>query len=316
MLMKEEIESKVCIGKDMNKRKYYLLYTFIFIIMILVVFCLFIFNNKSFVWESDGLNQHYRALLYYSQWLKSIVKTLLVDHQLVIPTYSFSIVYGSYAIGDPLNILAIFIPIKYMIYFYSILILVRFYLSGLTFSLFCYYKKDKYNYNSISMLIGSFVYAFCGYALYAGIRHPYFMNPMIYFPLVLLGEEKILNKRSTLLFILSVWLSAISNFYFFYMIAILTAMYVIWRLLTIYKKNYKNGLFMLGKITFYAFLGTCMAFVLLLPAILGLMNSARTDVSYIYNMFYTLSSYKSMLVYFYQLELVMIGHVWDMVLLH
>ncbi len=260
-------------------------------------------NNKSFVWERDGLKQHYRALIYYGQCLRNIIKNLIFNHTLDISTYSFSMGYGSdiittlqyYVIGDPLNLLSVLIPTKYMAYFYSILILVRFYMSGITFSMFCFYKKDKYDYKPISILVGSFVYIFCGYALYAGVRHPYFMNPMIYFPLVLLGVEKILDKRSGLLFILSVWLSAMSNFYFFYMIAILTAMYVIWRLLTIYKRNnFKEGLLMLGKITLYSFLGTCMAFVLLLPAMMGLLNSARSDVAYTYSTFYSLSSYKSM----------------------
>ncbi|MCD7894800.1 MAG: YfhO family protein [Erysipelotrichaceae bacterium] len=308
--MNEEID------KYISKKQYYLLYTLIFFIMIILVFCLFIISNKSFVWKDDGLKQHYRALIYYGQWLRNIIKNLIFNHVLDISTYSFSIGYGSdiistlqyYVIGDPLNLLSVLIPTKYMAYFYSILILVRFYLSGITFSIFCWYKKDKYDYKQISILVGSFVYIFCGYALFAGVRHPYFMNPMIYYPLVLLGVEKILDKKSGLLFILSVWLSAMSNFYFFYMIAILTAIYVIWRLFKIYtKNNFKEGLLVLGKITLYAFLGTCMAFVLLLPAMMGLLNSARSDVAYTYSTFYSLSNYKSMLRLFLSPKT---GHDW------
>ena len=48
------------------------------------------------------------------------------------------------------------------------------------------------------------------------MKHPYFSNPMIYLPLVLMGIEKIYKKEKPHLFICATAVAAMSNFYFFY----------------------------------------------------------------------------------------------------
>lgn len=302
------IQSGIANYKCISKRQYYFLYSVVFIIAILLVYGCYFVNGKSFVWQSDGWTQHYRALLYYAKWLRSIARTLLFEHKLEIPTYSFSIGYGSdiitslhyYVIGDPLCLLSVFVPTKYMAYFYSGMIVFRLYLAGITFSSFSFYmwektiKETEEGFRNIAILAGTLVYVFCGFAIYAGIRHPYFLNPMIYLPLVLLGAEKILDKKKPYVFILSVFVSAISNFYFFYMIAILTVLYVVWRLFVVYSKaEFKTAICVLMKIAGYAILGTCMSAVILLPAVLGFLNSNRSESGYIYDLLYSVSDYES-----------------------
>ena len=75
---------------------------------------------------------------------------------------------------------------------------------------------------------------FCLWAIYNANRHPFFMNPMVYFPLIILGIEKVIKKEKPFLLIGMIFISAISNFYFFYIIAILTALYSIVRLIVLY----------------------------------------------------------------------------------
>ncbi len=294
--------------KCISKKQYYFLYSIVFIIAILLVYGCYFVNGKSFVWQVDGWTQHYKALVYYAKWLRSIVKTLLFEHRLEIPTYSFSIGYGSdiittlhyYVIGDPLCLLSVFVPTKYMAYFYSGMIVFRLYLAGITFSAFSFYmqkktiKETEEGFGSFAVLAGALVYVFCGFAIYEGMRHPFFLNPMIYLPLVLLGAEKILDKKKPYVFILSVFVSAISNFYFFYMIAILTVLYVIWRMFVIYSKTeVKTAVLTLMKFVGYAILGTCMSAVILLPAVLGFLNSSRSETGYIYDLLYSVSDYES-----------------------
>lgn len=144
--------------------------------------------GASFVWKKDGFNQHFRALSYYSDWLQNIVKNLIYKHRLIIPMWSASIGYGSdiistlhyYVIGDPLALFSVFVPNKYMVDFYDLLILLRMYLAGMAFAGYCFYMKNK---NKIAVLTGSFIYVFCGYTIMFGLHHPYFLNPMIYLPL-------------------------------------------------------------------------------------------------------------------------------------
>ncbi len=285
------------------KKHYYICYTLLFLVMCVVVFGLFWYNGKSFVWKNDGLPQHYMGYLYYGRYLRTIVRSILFDHTFSIPSFSMSIGYGSdilttlsyYVIGDPICALTVFVPTKYMVYFYDFSILLRFYLSGITFSQLCLYVNQKHEdkFSKTAVMIGAFIYVFCGFALIAGARHPYFMNPMIYFPLVILGMEMILNKEKPHMFVLGVFLSSISNFYFFYMIVILTILYVIWRLIFIYHRGeIREALCVLGKIAGYSILGTAMSAVILIPTILLFFGDARSESGYMHTVFYTLADYQ------------------------
>ena len=82
-------------------------------------------------------------------------------------------------------------------------------------------------------MAGALTYSFCMWGLTNAARHPYFLNPMIYFPLIILGIEKIIKKKPYL-FIIMVTISAVSNFYFFYMIVLLTVVYALIRFANIY----------------------------------------------------------------------------------
>lgn len=292
-----------------SRKRYFVYYTVIFAIMAVAVFGIFLFYGKSFIWSNDGWRQHYNALIYYGKWLRSIIRGVLLEGKLEIPAYSFSLGYGSdiittlhyYVIGDPLTVFAVFVPTKYMAYFYHALILLRLYLSGVAFSLFCFYKTDQMRAegtaalpSKMAVLVGTFVYVFCGYALFASVRHPYFTNPMIYFPLLLIGAEKILDRKKPWMFIVMALISAVSNFCFFYMIAVLTALYVVWQLVVRYSwKERCNAMKMLCKITGSAILGTCMSAVILIPVIYLFLGDARSASEYVYDAFYTIGNYES-----------------------
>lgn len=57
------------------------------------------------------------------------------------------------------------------------------------------------------------------------MKHPYFSNPMIYLPFILMGIDKIYKKEKPYIFIWSVALAGLSNFYFFYMLGIFMVLY-------------------------------------------------------------------------------------------
>lgn len=278
----------------------FILYTLLFIVMIFVVYGYFFAEGKSFIWLTDGWEQHYKALLYYSKWLKDMVSNLWFHHSFHLPTYSFSIGYGSdiiatlhyYVIGDPLNLSALFVPASFMPYLYGILIIVRLYLAGISFLYYCNYRKKTKN---ISFLAGVFIYIFCSFALFAAVRHPYFVNPMIYLPLLLTGVEKILNERKHWIFIFSVTLSAVSNFYFFYALVLLTIMYVIIRLIDIYRRDMKKILKSVWKIGQYSCIGVLLSGFILLPVLLLFFSDTRSENGYLYDFLYPKKYYEKFL---------------------
>ena len=78
---------------------------------------------------------------------------------------------------------------------------------------------------SYGTVIGALVYVFSGFCFRLGLRHPFFINPMIYFPLLCLGIEKIYQRERPYVFIFAVCVSAMSNYYFLYMLTIFAVIY-------------------------------------------------------------------------------------------
>ena len=97
---------------------FFLAYTLCFAIIAGAVFSVFMINKKSFIWVPDGLQQHFNALLYYRSWLLSIIQTAVTEHRIEVPLWDMHIGLGSdvlttlhyYVIGDPLNLLSVFVP--------------------------------------------------------------------------------------------------------------------------------------------------------------------------------------------------------------
>ena len=287
-----------------SKKNYLMIYTLCFLCTAALVFSAFYLNGKTFVWDSDGVTQHFNALLYYRSWLRDILRTLFVEHRLEIPLWDLKIGYGSdilttlhyYAYGDPLNLLSVFVPKEaWMDEFYSFLILLRIYLAGLSFSFFCFQRQEK----KMAVLMGALLYAFSFWTIFAAVRHPYFMNPMIYFPLVLAGADRIFRKKRPFLYIFSLAAAVMSNFYFGYMICLLVMLYCIFR----YKAVF--GTFRLkqlagwgGRFLGYSVIALLLSSVILLPVALCALQSGRISTDHWISLLYPLSYYKKFITAF------------------
>lgn len=167
--------------------EYFFIYTLIFIGLSIIIFSFFWRYDKSFIWNQDGKQQHFRALVYYGQWLREIIKNIFVNHSFSIPEWSFSLGYGSdiittlhyYVVGDPFSLLSAFVPSKYTVYLYGFLILLRLYSAGLTFSAYCF-KVTKTS--RLGVLSGSFIYVFSAFGLVAVGSPSLFYKSNDFFP--------------------------------------------------------------------------------------------------------------------------------------
>lgn len=267
------------------RRKYYIRYTLIFCAAALAVYIQFILKGKSFLWVSDGTDQHYTALVWFGQYLRDYVSGIFSGKGFALPQWSFQIGMGDdilttlhyYCIGDPLDLLAAFFGPKSTEGLYTVLILLRLYLAGAAFSEFCFYHKKNKIETGYSVLTGALVYCFCGFIIAGAMKHAFFFNPFLYFPLYCLGTEKLLKKESPKLFILITALCAFSNFYFFYMMTAMVFLYAAVRFFGIYKKGEwgKNFFRLLARgIGCYA-LGVGMAAVIFMPVVLRFLNNPR-----------------------------------------
>ena len=214
-----------------KKHAYLISYTVLFCIVSILVFWYFPVFHKSFIWQQDGLKQHYNGLLYYSKYLKKIISVLMNQHKLTLPMWDFSIGYGSdiittlhyYAIGDPLTLISAFVPVSVMEYFYAFLFFLRSYIGGLGFSKLSLSRGNSRFYT----LIGALIYCFSAFGLILGLMHGIFMVPVCYFPWIIYGIEKIYRGKSPVIFILSTAAAAAANFYFFYMEFVLAVLYAL-----------------------------------------------------------------------------------------
>lgn len=178
--------------KEYKLLKNILAYTAFFTVIVAFLIYIFLKNNKSFIWGEDGLNQHIVTLSYFRELLINFIKT--GDFS----TFTWNIgngfnMYGNFAyyiFGDIFSYFSILVPSQYIEYFYSVMVVVRMFFIGVSFLYFCDYKKM----NKSASIIGALMYTFCTFALFSAVRHPYFSNALILFPLVMVGIEKIVKE--------------------------------------------------------------------------------------------------------------------------
>ena len=255
--------------KIIKKLNAYHLYTILFILLCVIIFFGFFKNGRSFVWMTDGFKQHY---LFLEDFHRSIKEGF--------SSFSWSLGLGLdkigqlsyYILGDPFAYISLLFPASALKYIYSILVILRMYCVGLSFIYYCnYHKKDKY-----ATLIGALVYTFSGFILYAAIRHPFFTNTAIWLPLMFLGIDKILKEGKYKLFTIITAISAISNYYFFYMMTILTFIYAITKFFNEYRdKGIKTFWSKFIKTLLCYIIGVLSASILLLPTIYTFSNNSR-----------------------------------------
>lgn len=280
-------------------------YLLMFMIIASIIFFSYRLQNLSFVNRTaDGFRQHYKALVYYSNYLRDIIYQLFHEGKLVIPEWDFSLGEGSdvmqalhyYCIGDPIAFLCVFFNSKNMHLFYDLSILLRILLSGLAFIYLCIEKNIK---SKEGIATGAIIYAFCNFVVIVLANHPFFLNPMIYLPLIICGIEKFINKNKPYFLIISVFLSSISNIYFFYIVVVLVISYSFVRVLLM-NGDFKDKIKTIILIGLYSFTGVLISGVVFLPSFYSLINNERlfmkNEVNVLYDVNYYLNLIPSILM--------------------
>ena len=271
------------------------IYTLLFAVAAAAVFLPFVWNQKSFVWQLDGIWQHFNTFVYLGQSIRELFGGLFREHRLVLPMWDFAIGMGGdiittlsyYGLGDPFSLLTVFFRPENAELGYAMLILLRMYCAGLAFIAYC----KKMGCCRTGTLCGSLAYVFSSFLLYAAVRHPLFTDAMIWLPLVYLGVEKLLRRESPGVYILSIAGAAISNFYFFYMIAILTVLYVQLRGFEAVDRRLGKLLLLDLRAAGLSLIGMAIAAAVFLPSIIAFLGSSRQTDAYSFSWLYPLGTY-------------------------
>lgn len=282
-----------------ERRNTYIRYTIGFFVVLAILAFYFVVFGKTPIWEAsdkDGLTQHWSSLAYLGRYLRDIIRNLFQGNGLILPEWNFSIGYGAdilttlhyYAIGDPLNLLTVFVPTAYTEVLYVVLVILRLYLAGAAFIAFCRGRGNR----GIAVVIGAWIYVFAAYTLRIGIHYPFFYNVLIYFPLMLLGADKIFKKEKPYLFILTVAVSALSSFYFFYVQCLMLVLYAVFRYISEYGKPKFGTLVPLaGRFLAYGVIGVMMGAAIFLPVVMTMFGSQRAAAGNYVPVLYDLGYY-------------------------
>ena len=284
------MRKKLASGENIYKK-----YTILFAIFFVCVFSVFSIYGKSYLWSSDGMGQHYPSAAYSHKWIVDIVKNFLKTGKLHVALWDFCLGFGQDVFGNsinfrPLNFLMCLFPSVEMEAFLFVRTILSLYLVGIAFIVFAKTKtKDQ-----AALLIGSMIYTFCGFSLYFAARHTFFCEMMFYLPLMLLGVDRILEKKKSWIFIWMVFFSVISYFYFLYMVTIPAVIYAVFRYFAVREKEQQGIADFFRTILIFAIhymIGLLLGMFSLLPSLIRTLQSSRTSVQTGMNYFVHEASY-------------------------
>ena len=205
--------------------------TFIVPILIMLISCIV---NKTYPFGKEILPK-YDGYYQYAGFT-SYYKNVLLGNESLFYSFKGLLGYNFYATSiyymfNPTNLLCIFSTSENILEYYTFIILLRIGLSGFTM---CKYLKYKLkNQSNLRYIIFSISYALMAYNVCYFFNYMYF-DTVVLFPIVILGLDKLIYERKNRLYIISLTLSIISNFYIGYMVCIFSLLYFIYNIV-IYK---------------------------------------------------------------------------------
>ena len=240
----------------------------------------------------DGSSQNFPAFVYVHDWFTAV----LSGHGGDFGMWSWRLGLGSdtlgslsYYVADPFALIALLFPAHLLEYVYEALLFLRILCAGLAGYLYMRTMRAT----RFAAAAGALVYVFTVYMLRMTVLHPYFANPMIWLPLILIGTERVLAGRRWYLLVGALFLAAASNFYTFYQVAIITVLYAVARWLEVTPRGRRlralarDGLRVAG---FYV-LGAALAAVVLVPVVMSVLASSRETTPYATPLFYSVRTY-------------------------
>lgn len=253
------------------KWKIWVWYSILFMSVGMIIFLPFAIYGKTLLWNSDGYLQYYAVLAKAKQVITDFIQGRGISF------WSWDTGLGSDLIGnyalvlcDPFCWLVIFVPYQYLDIAYSIIIILKLYFAGLVMLEFMRYHNKK---NDIA-LISAIGYAFCAWGLIS-LRHEFFLNQLILFPLLILGVDRVDNKKSPYILIISVMMSIMTSLYFSYISALMVTLYIILKyFVEVNNKTIKDFMLRMGKYIIYALIGGILATPILLPSLYTLLQAS------------------------------------------
>ncbi len=253
--------------------------------------------GKSLVWMTDGVAQHYPALYFLNDWLRGVAYNPAEG----IPLWSWYIGLGAdiistlsfYVVGDPFTLISFAFPMRHMESAFALMYMVRTVAATLTSMLYFRRMGAK----ALPSAAGSVIFVFATYLTFTGLHHPMFFNATVFLPLLLIGVENVLQHRRSWTLAVFVFVAAVGNFYFFYMLTLITVLYAVARYFQTAEKTtrWRGIAWQFLRFAGYYSVGVALAAPILLPTMWAILNSTRGQADYPITLFYPLLVYRSII---------------------
>lgn len=180
--------------------------------------------------------------------------------------------YTFYLLGSPFFWMTIPFPNSWIPYLLGPLLMLKTSLCAA----FAYGYLRRHTQTDGAAMLGSFMYAFCGFAIY-NIFFNHFHDVMVFFPLLLWSLDKLLEDGQRGIFALAVAASALVNYFFFFGEVVFVVIYYFIRLgYGSFEKSWKK----FGLLCLEAVLGVAISMILLLPSVLAIVQNERLENFY------------------------------------
>lgn len=296
-------------------RNLYIKYTMLFGFCMGILYIPLFLIRRGPIGNDDSFNQEYPLFIYIGKYIRDFLTGTARQ-------FDFRIGLGDdvigalnwHGFGDIFQVIGALFPMAYSEFAYALVLVLKFYLCGITF-LFISKRYLSKDYTRIS---GALIYAFSIYGIIKGLDFWVFLNPIITFPLIIYGVDEIQEKRKKICypFIAGLCVQALSGFYFLYMEAIMAIVYFVGTNLCDSSETVKMRLNKIWKdglhIMFQALVGVGLGAVILVPAAIGYLTSSRTENGSIFESVRDLFLYEKE-YYLKHLKCFIVPGVWDSV---
>ena len=188
---------------------------------------------------------------------------------------NFSALYAYY-LASPLNWLLILCPKGLILEFMTYMIVVKIGLAGVSM---CYYLRRRFPKRMYGCCFIAILYAMSGY-ISAYSWNLMWLDCIVLFPLIMLGLEKLVRGESGMLYVITLGLSILSNYYISIMTCIFMVIYFICLNVLEGMKNPREVGIRIFRFAIYSLIAGGLAAVTLLPEIFALQMTASSDFNF------------------------------------
>ena len=234
--------------------------TLLILLAVFIIFGLYPFGDKTIIVIDS--NTQYVSFISY---LKSV---FLGNNDF---KYLFSSSLGSnfipllgYYLMSPFNLLVVLFKVENIKLFMTLSIIIKICLCSLSME---YFLNKKFKSNNTYLF--SISYALMAYNI-VYMYHLMWLDSVIMFPFVILGIDYIFKEKNVLLYIISLGLSIIFNYYIGVMICIASVIYFVYKFILENKSINKKKVII--NYTISSLLGGMLSMFILIPSIFGLQG--------------------------------------------